>query len=422
MTLEILSSPYYQRREGRNHLLVVVDWRALKLVLYHDRQQRYPMEEQLERLGETFKLAHYTPAAPAIFGAFRNVTRHFVLAQKVGRPSCPALPHCPPPTPPPLSALSTRRPSSLTARSEPRPMKCHVIDDETVESCIGSLISPYQRTAKVITVPHLAPSSVQGCTFREGRVVCNQAYTGEANFDSYRRSRNYSLFFLGNTERHEVPGSRKCSHSGEDCMRQLLEQRKLLRPLVVFELGGLGARNVLASSKAPQGLPPKRACSFDGPQQVTTECVCPPLEPARVSKLLHLSEFAVHVQGDDASSSRVYEAIASGTPQLFLAGRYFGDIAPFKCRVDWGRMVYWLETDEFRANPEGTMRGVLRGFREDPSEWQRLWEAQREAANDLLWHMPQSRVAQNVVEDALRAIDVPPPPAEPPAQPAADRV
>jgi len=48
--------------------------------------------------------------------------------------------------------------------------------------------------------------------------------------------------------------------------------------------------------------------------------------------------------------------------------------------------------------------------REDPSEWQRLWEAQREAANDLLWHMPQSRVAQNVVEDALRAIDVPPAP------------
>ena len=48
------------------------------------------------------------------------------------------------------------------------------------------------------------------------------------------------------------------------------------------------------------------------------------------NELMTQSLFSLHIRGDDATSSRMYEAIASGTPQLLLGSRFYEDGAPFK--------------------------------------------------------------------------------------------
>ena len=115
----------------------------------------------------------------------------------------------------------------------------------------------------------------------------------------------------------------------------------------------------------------------------------------------------MHIRGDDASSSRVYEAVASGTPQLSLSTRMYQDAIPFKCAVPWGELYQPIDEMAFERAPLETMEGVLGellGGDSSSGRLLRMWSAQREAAKDLLWHLPGSRVAHNMVEEAMRMV------------------
>ena len=103
----------------------------------------------------------------------------------------------------------------------------------------------------------------------------------------------------------------------------------------------------------------------------------------------------------------MFDALATGTPQLFLARRYYADVAPFKCQVPWDRAFRFVDNDEFVRGPVQTVRTLLDSLLDDPEAvaWHGLWEAQRAAADDLLWHTPGSRVGNNAIEDAFRAQD-----------------
>jgi hypothetical protein len=131
-----------------------------------------------------------------------------------------------------------------------------------------------------------------------------------------------------------------------------------------------------------------------------------------VLSMMRKSLFALHVRGDDSGSSRVYESVASGTLQLFLANRFYNDSATFVCAVPWKDMVYALDEAEFLRAPAATVEAALSellGAR-DTGEGrvdgmlQRMWRTQVAARRDLLWHVPGSRVGHNILEEASRIL------------------
>lgn len=245
------------------------------------------------------------------------------------------------------------------------------------------------RTSHQITIPHMAAGVLVHCEFvwLSGDILCDSGYTGEHSFEEYRKARNYTMFFIGNTARHEASF-----------------KKWKIRPKVVDYLGDLYPPNILASTSAPPRDPKIRpACSFDG-QGPTTGCMVTGLSGSTINGLMHQSLFSIHVRGDDASSSRVYEALASGTPQLFLAERFYDDIAPFRCRIPYKDMFVQLDQKAFQKSPKETMADVLDSLMRSSTEWEQLWYTQKSASRDLLWHLPDSRVGHNMIEDALRSL------------------
>lgn len=202
-----------------------------------------------------------------------------------------------------------------------------------------------------------------------------------------KQLRNHTLFFVGNVLRAEA----------------LAGPHAALRPLVVDRLADVFPPNILAdthpASSRPECVPPA----------VMTGCHMPALSGEAVGSLMQRSLFSLHVRGDDAGSSRVETAVAGGTPQLFLAGRYVVDVAAFPCTVPWSDMVVWLKDDEFLDHPEATARKALRDFivgraEEGGRRWRRMWHLQDEARRDLLWHVEGSRVGHNILLDAGRLL------------------
>mmetsp|Transcript_1744 Transcript_1744/g.3627 ORF Transcript_1744/g.3627 Transcript_1744/m.3627 type:complete len:572 (-) Transcript_1744:19-1734(-) len=355
----ISASPFYQRSQGKDHLLAMMDWRAVKL-LFWDGPGRPPISTWVEKK----ILQNFTESAPSIFAAFRNTTRNFILSGKYEK-------------------------EFLTH---------------------GEFMRPTAEGVRSITMPHLAPSSLKQCKWEDAqsRVVCLPS-PSEDTFDAYRLNRPYTMFFIGNGNRHEIPGSRNVTDRAE-----LRRQSKLVRPLVIDRLGDLHPPNILCDTKpqAPENATRPNCVFGDGPdsqQQITSGCnvVGHSLEPSSVRRMLGESKFAIHTRGDDASSSRVFEAIDTGTPQLFLADRYLLDVAPFKCEVDWRRVVKFLDVSAFTTDPRGTVAEALEGLMGGDGEeedWRRLWEEQRRAARELLWHVPDSRVGHNIVTNAFRVL------------------
>ena len=166
------------------------------------------------------------PSDPAIFGEFRHALRHFVIASK-----------------------------------NPRTYRAH-----------GKM-----RTVpfNLITVPHLSPSAIDACAHLGGRIIC-PAHGREARFEEYVARRNYTLFFLGNADRDEIPGS----------LNKKQRKKQLLRPRVVKELGAVRPPNILMRTNTWGGV---RICSFAA--NVTTDCTTPPLSPQVVARKMGQSRF-----------------------------------------------------------------------------------------------------------------------------------
>eukprot|EP00873_Tetraselmis_striata_P036984 jgi/Tetstr1/457248/TSEL_004177.t1 len=222
-------------------------------------------------------------------------------------------------------------------------------------------------SAAVLTVPYLVPSVLPSCAASPSgddsmpeTVACDAGDQGEASFAEYRAARNHTLFFVGNTLRAETAPAKAAA----------------LHVCHPTEMAG---------------------------------CQLAAMSGKSVDAMMRGSLFSVHVRGDSAGSSRVEAAVASGTPQIFLAGRYEAEVAAFPCKVPWGDMVLGLDHDAFLAQPETTVREALRVLigghgQGHGNRWRGMWRLQQEARRDLLWHVEGSRVGHNILLDAGRLL------------------
>ena len=318
---EVAASPWYQRNEGRDHLMLVQH--HLVRHLFHSPDMR----------------------------KFKHIFRNFILGMKHGR-----------------QTISHRIMYTL-----PLPNTC------------------------IVTIPHMAPSSLRRCQAEEvpyrqdgkgsgrGKLVCSPS-NREERFEDYFTNRNYTLFFAGNTKRQAKPP---------------------LRKKAVGELGTVAGPNILVSTTE---LPNKEKLAFCKLNEANVLQPAPCRVRASIAseqfdQLMRATKFSLHIKGDDASSSRVFDAWDSGTLQIFLADRYFSDVAAFKCRVPWKGIIASIAEEEFAGNPKGTTSNLLRSVEKDGLKRLReMWELQQKHAADVLWHEPQSRVAHSVIEDAVRCL------------------
>ena len=343
LTDELMASPHYQRRNGSDHLLVLTDRRALALML-HGSDDWYKAQVRKSA-------PHMLPA----FARFRDAAKRMVVGTKYIN-----------------GALSHGRPF-FWSPSHP------------------------EGTPRAFTVPHMAPGGLTTCspsTEGGGGVTC-APMAAEATFEAYKKRRNVTMFFLG-----------------EAASRAEATKTKL-RPLVIYRLADLHPPNVLVDTSRSSSMRRRtrhsRAprCNLGAPGGPTAACrLHERLPPGAFERIMRQSLFSIHVRGDDAGSSRVYEALRTGTPQLFLSSGFYDEMAPFKCAVRYNSAFLQVDERAFARDPHGTMAAVLRSLMEEEPQrlWRELWAAQRDAARELLWHVPDSRVGENIVKDAFRAL------------------
>lgn len=239
----------------------------------------------------------------------------------------------------------------------------------------------------VVTIPLLAPSALDRCSVEgdggNSRFICPQSIT-ESTFDEYLQRRNHTIYFSGNTAREATPPVRKMTvkHLGPLYPPNILISTTRATKLAVC---------AMEDGQVPQPAP----CKLDGH-----------LPEAQFQRFMASSRFSVHCKGDDAGSARVQEAFDTGTIQLFLADRYYEDIAAFKCQVKWNKVVHAIQERRFVRDPLGVMKQAIDQLSVNDYEGMReIWELQRQASVDVLWHVPDSRVAHNTIEDAIRCLD-----------------
>lgn len=122
---------------------------------------------------------------------------------------------------------------------------------------------------------------------------------------------------------------------------------------------------------------------------------------------LHQSKFSIFARGDDPASSRMYDALELGVPQMMLSDLYMGLVAAFQCKVDWDQLVCKISEEQFNSSPVVTMSKVLDavmgGTGKDPEAvWRQMWEATMNYRDDLLWSSKNSRVGHNLLEEIGR--------------------
>lgn len=115
-----------------------------------------------------------------------------------------------------------------------------------------------------------------------------------------------------------------------------------------------------------------------------------------------MSKFAIFGRGDDPASSRMYDALELGTPQIMFSDLYLDQVAAFQCKVDWKRLVYQVPEQQFAKAPISTMSAVLEELLDGHTRWRDMWEATRQYKDDLVWSSENSRVGHNLLEEIGR--------------------
>mmetsp|Transcript_29690 Transcript_29690/g.83706 ORF Transcript_29690/g.83706 Transcript_29690/m.83706 type:complete len:338 (+) Transcript_29690:543-1556(+) len=250
---------------------------------------------------------------------------------------------------------------------------------------------PSLNNTCVFEVPYLSPAALPRCSVDPaGQVVC-PALQQEARFEDYLAGRRNTLFFAGNTKRESQPNVRK---------------------LALLRLAGVhppGHPNILMSSTniSTSDGSPLPACSFEaeGAPPISSPCVSK-VGIDHYQRLMDSSRFVLQLAGDDVSSARVFDTWDSGALQLTVSTRYYSDVASFKCTIPWHDLMVTITEEEFVKSPEATVLAAISDVSSNNyQKMRRMWELQRAYAEDILWHLPGSRVASNIIDQAMRCLD-----------------
>ena len=235
------------------------------------------------------------------------------------------------------------------------------------------------------TVPHTSTTARMTAPCRPdsatGHLVCGREDAPERTFDEYLRRRNHTLFFMGQADDREAYRLR----------REVVKHLGPVRPEGWPENWIVGTQKKPKEGRRDCTLGSWEGCHYSGHSA------------GLFTQGLSSSRIQIMTRGEDPSSSRMFDGLDAGTPQLLLSDPYMEDIAPFHCRVPWRKIVHQIPEAEFFPDPERAVSNALETLSRNGNEgWRSLWEAQRKYRDELLWHTPGSRVGHNVLEEVWR--------------------
>ena len=136
----------------------------------------------------------------------------------------------------------------------------------------------------------------------------------------------------------------------------------------------------------------RRSCA-DCP--ICTECLAPHVSQEQVFDEASRSRFCLVPEGDDPLTSRLQEAIAAACLPVIASHDVWNVGEPFDRLIPWRQMSFWLDHSNL------TTEALQRIAATPDNELQRMRHLWRIHYRDILWHVPQSRVAENILRDAL---------------------
>ena len=185
-----------------------------------------------------------------------------------------------------------------------------------------------------------------------------------------------TLFFLGHTFGHEY---------------------YKLRRIALDSLGNVGQNNFIAASDCENGkhYPMCRLSE----QAVTRCCLAKKLPFDEYLTLLAKANFSLNIHGGDAGSSRTFDAIMVGVPQLILSDSFFSEYAPFQCVVPWRRFTHAVRGRDFQRDPVGaTMKALTQALPRRNA----MLAQQDHHKRDLLWLLHDSVAANNLMVQVVK--------------------
>ena len=107
------------------------------------------------------------------------------------------------------------------------------------------------------------------------------------------------------------------------------------------------------------------------------------------------ANFSAMIRGDTPSSGRIYDMFLTGTVPMLLSDNLWGAALPFPRRVPWKQLLLPLSERTQQLDGVWQMQKVMAS-----ADRAKILGIMTRVAPDVLWHVPRSRVADNLIEDA----------------------
>uniref|UniRef100_A0A061SF85 Uncharacterized protein n=1 Tax=Tetraselmis sp. GSL018 TaxID=582737 RepID=A0A061SF85_9CHLO len=226
----------------------------------------------------------------------------------------------------------------------------------------------------------MVPSSGSRVSDLDGPIFRCRPAGLEPDFETYLGSRSYTLFFAGQAD----------SRSAYTARRVAVESvPKSLGPSFLAVVNRKAKNSTCLESSHADNV-----------------CYINQTNLTFYGDNLIRSKFSLFIRGDDPNSSRLYDAFASGTLSVKISDGFYRHVAAFTCALPWRKSLLSLNENRFLEKPEEELERALQPLLQRTPEglalWKSLWLSQREMADDVLWHTPSSRVADNVLKDVSR--------------------
>ena len=117
------------------------------------------------------------------------------------------------------------------------------------------------------------------------------------------------------------------------------------------------------------------------------------------SDWLENSKISLMIRGHDYHSERLYTTLGYGSINLIFSDYLFETGIPFQCFVPWKEFTLQIKSEKFFKDPQKSLKSIASLTNKQLSHIQeKIFRYQK----DVLWNHPESRVAENVLKQAVR--------------------